>query len=142
MEGLVLGEDLDADSLSSVFEPGTVIAHSVMIVKLTHTVAHVVGPLSLISLTFDVSKFTIAVGVPQVPRTFESCSILEQHSSLTMAESAKPFTLVHCSTCEVVMLSLNEILGQLTFIVIKEQVQLDLSFWTNRLKLILCQEVS
>ena len=39
------------------------------------------------------------------------------------------------------MLSLNEILGQLGLIVIKEQVQLDFSFWTNCLELILCQEV-
>ena len=120
MEGLILREDLHADPFSSVFEPGAVIAHSIMIVKLTDTMSHVVRPLSLISLTFDVSKFSIAVGVSQIPRSLVSCSILELHGPIAMAEPTKPLALVHPFTCLVSMLSLNKVLGQLGLIAVEE----------------------
>ena len=73
----------------------------------TLAVVCIVSPFSLISLALDLSVFSIAVGVSQVPCSLVRRTILEEHSSTAMTESAEPVALVRCTTCLVSMLFLS-----------------------------------
>ena len=79
-----------------------------------------VRPFSLISLSFYLSEFSVAVGVSKVPCPLVRRTILEEHCSSAMAESTEPVALVRCTTHLVSMLFLSQLFGQLYLIHIEE----------------------
>ena len=56
--------------------------------------AHVVGPLSLIRLTFDMSEFAEAMSTTQIPSAFIRCTVSEVHGASAMTEATEPLSIV------------------------------------------------
>ena len=62
--------------------------------RLTPSMIHIVGPLSLVRLALHVGELAKAVGAPQIPVTFVGGPITEVHDALPVAEPTKPLTFI------------------------------------------------
>ena len=98
---------------------------------------HVIRPFTLISLTLNVSKFTVSVGSAQIPSAFIAGSIFEEHSAAAVTESIQPLALVGGSTCAVSVLLRFKGLSQLCLIRVEKEVQFNHSSLAYSLHLIL-----
>ena len=72
--------------LDTLFEL-TFVAKKVDMYLKTLAMVCVVRPFSLISLPFDLSEFSVAVGMSKVPCSLVRSSILEEHCTTAVAES-------------------------------------------------------
>lgn len=87
-EGGLVRPLFDANTLHDVATELAFEDKEVNVRRNSFSVVHVVGPLSLVSLSLDVSEFAVAVCSAQVPSTLVSSAVSEDHSALAVTEAA------------------------------------------------------
>jgi len=88
MEWAAIGPDFSADTLLLALFELALVTEVIDVIRDALAVISVIGPLSLICLTFDVSEFAEACGVTKIPVSFIGSAVTELHDTVTMSEAA------------------------------------------------------
>lgn len=85
------------DALHDTLSELTFVDEEVYVSGDTLAMVHVASPLSLISLTLNLSEFAKAMTVSQIPSSFIDWTVLKVHGTTSVAETTQPLAII-CGT--------------------------------------------